>query len=285
MTGATIRISSPGTSATIQDAGRHGYEQLGVTTSGAMDRRSVERANTQVGNDRGDAVIESLFGGVEFSLSESRWCSLAGAFAAVTVDDEHVPDPALFWAPAGAQVKVGLARRGLYAYLAVSGGLQPRRILGSASTDTLSGIGPARLAAGHEIGLGTPGTPIWNTDTPALIIPGTHLDAQFLWGPRDGLFSDDDRALLVDTEWIVSSDANRVGARVDGARLAADLGSLPSEGVVRGSIQIPPSGQPIIFLADHPVTGGYPVIGVLVEPAQDLVAQARPGTRIRLHSQ
>lgn len=284
MNAATVEILSPGMSTTIQDAGRRGFEQWGVTVSGAMDRRSMRRANQQLGNADGSPALESLLGGLELRLSGDRWCSVAGAPAIVTVAGESVPDPLLFWAPAGERVRIATPRYGMYTYLALAGGVRPERVLGSVSTDTLSGIGPAVLAAGDLIPLGDPGSPIWDTDAPSPAIPRRTVDIAFIWGPRDDLFPDADRARLIESEWTVSPDTNRIGARLVGATLAAGSGSMPSEGVVRGSIQIPPSGKPIVFLADHPVTGGYPVIGVLREHDQDLISQAAPGTRIRFRS-
>lgn len=281
-----LTVLEPGASTTVQDAGRLGSVHYGVSPSGAVDQRALRLANARVGNRADAAVLESLLGGLSFRLDAGRWCSLIGARAAVHVDGARVVDADLFWVPAGVKVDIGFAERGLYAVLAVSGGLGAPRTLGSASTDTLSGIGPDRLAAGDSVQLGSEGERAGSAAPSPVIpanvaLPADRAEIRFFWGPRDESFSAEDRALLLSTEWIISNDTNRVGARLDGARLGGGDGTLPSEGIVAGSIQIPPSGQPIVFLADRPVTGGYPVIGVIAETEQGLFAQARPGMRVR----
>jgi biotin-dependent carboxylase-like uncharacterized protein len=278
---ASLEVVDAGLSSTLQDGGRLDSIHYGVSPSGAIDQRALRVANLRVGNDPVATAIESLLGHLSFRLDADRWCSLAGARAAVRVDGAPVAEPGLFRAPAGALVEVGEASRGVYTVLAVSGGLRVPPVLGSASTDTLSGIGPERLAAGSSFGLGAETAP--RPEPFANVsIPDDRAEIGFHWGPRDDRFDTADRELLLRTEWIVSNDTNRVGARMDGARLAGGDGTLPSEGIMSGAIQIPPSGQPIIFLADRPVTGGYPVIGVIDEAELGYFAQARPGSRIRL---
>lgn len=281
---AVLTIIDPGFSTTVQDEGRLGSIHYGVSPSGAVDPRSMVVANANAGNAPGTSVLESLFGTLTFRLSEDRWCAHAGARSEIMIDGNAVTDPKRFFVPAGALVEILEAGRGLYGVLAVAGGFHIARTLGSASTDTLSGIGPARLQRDDTLLLGeapsterlAAGHRMFNVQ-----LPPERAEIVFRWGPRHELFTAADRELLVRTEWLVSNDTNRVGARLDGARLAGGDGTLPSEGIMSGAIQIPPSGQPIVFLADRPVTGGYPVIGVVDEHQLGLFAQVRPGARIR----
>ncbi len=290
---SAIEIVDPGISSTLQDEGRLSSIHYGVSPSGAIDRRALHLANEHAENAPDATVIESLLGRLSFRLQEDRWCALAGARASVRIDGQLISNSTLFHAAAGALVEVGEATRGLYTVLAVSGGLGAPHVLGSASTDTLSGIGPERLTAGSAIELGDAkrlprvtgmhdAASLGGRVRSNVSLPGDRAEIGFHWGPRDNLFDQTDRDLLLRTEWVVSNDTNRVGARMDGARLRGGDGTLASEGIVSGAIQIPPSGQPIIFLADRPVTGGYPVIGVVDEGVLGYFAQARPGTRVRL---
>jgi biotin-dependent carboxylase-like uncharacterized protein len=196
-----------------------------------------------------------------------------------------VEEPAPLYVPAGQRVQLGRPDHGLHTYVAVAGGgLDVRAVLGSASRDSLAGIGPDPLRPGEIIEL-RQDRPI---RLPALAleliphrIPHAHIDIDFHWGPRDGLFSPADRRRFRSTDWTVSTQSDRVGARLTGPALSIGEVHLPSEGMALGAIQVPPSGTPIVFLADHPVTGGYPVIGVVTEHDIDLLAQAAPGTTVR----
>ena len=277
---AAIEIIEPGPLLTVQDSGRWGSVHYGVSPSGAIDPRALDIANRRLGNPPHAAVLESLLGGFVFRLNSARWCALAGARTSVRIDGEPV-DSDLFLVPAGALVEVSEASRGLYAVLAVAGGVRATLTLGSASCDTLSGIGPSPLSSGETLELDDPGPASHRCHVPNVALPAERAEIGFFWGPRDTGFSAADRDLLVRTEWVVSRDTNRVGARLDGARLQGGDGTLPSEGIMTGSIQIPPSGQPIVFLADRPVTGGYPVIGVVDETHLGLLAQVRPGSAVR----
>lgn len=278
---AVLSVLTSGPMTTVQDGGRYGYSHYGVTTSGPLDRESFAMANRLVGNQDGQAALELTLGGFSCVLDAGRWASLTGAPAQVTIDSAPVPDPYLFWVPARSTLEVAAPKIGLRSYLAISGGLQGTPVLGSLSTDTLSGIGPAVIRDGATIAVSPPQTPVWDTDSVFCRIPVGTAEVRFLWGPRDGLFSPADKEILTASSWTVSTETNRVGARLTGHRLDCQFGSLPSEGTALGSIQIPPSGEPIVFLADRPVTGGYPVIGVLTEPDIGYLAQARPGSKIR----
>lgn len=280
---ARLTIVDPGLSTTIQDGGRHGSIHHGVSPSGAVDRRALRAANGALGIHADAPALESVLGRMSFRLSEDRWCAVAGARSSVHVDGKPCSTPSRFLATAGSLVTIGEATRGLYTILAVAGGVSVPLVLGSASTDTLSGIGPRALRAGDEIAVGGV-----DCDFNALAdesrnvpLPPNRVEIPFFWGPRDDMFTASDRQLFLSTEWTVTTETSRVGARLDGARLQNGSGTLPSEGVMQGSIQVPPSGQPIVFLADRPVTGGYPVLGIIDEAELGLFAQVRPGSAVR----
>jgi len=180
---------------------------------------------------------------------------------------------------------IGQPDTGLRCYVSVSGGIEVPTQLGSRSTDVLSGIGPAPLRPGDVLPLGTPaGLPAGADELAPPRVPD-ELTVPVLLGPRDEWFPDAATQLAAGA-WTVSPQSNRVGLRLAGTILkrAKDYAEveLASEGVLTGSVQVPAGGRPVIFLADHPTTGGYPVIGVAHPAALPALAQARPGTRIRL---
>jgi biotin-dependent carboxylase-like uncharacterized protein len=177
-------------------------------------------------------------------------------------------------------VDVGPVRHGVRAYLAVGGGIAVTPVLGSRSTDTLSGLGPPPLRDGDLLPVGTAGAPA-PVDFVPWEPPPDELVLTVRLGPRDDWFTASSVATLLRTPYKISSMSNRVGARLIGAALTrANAAELPSEGVPLGAVQVPASGQPLIFLADHPTTGGYPVVAVVDDVAP--LAQARPGTVVRL---
>ncbi|MGW5750927.1 5-oxoprolinase subunit C family protein [Nocardia rhamnosiphila] len=279
---AVVTVVEPGPASTVQDLGRPGFAHLGITTSGGADRSSLMLANRLLGNVAGAPVIESMFGGLTVALSTDRMIAVAGAPTDLRIDGRPVSEPRTLLR-AGQQLRLGFSKWGLRTYLAVQGGIEAGLVFGSASADCLSGLGPRPLRPGDRLSLGDaygvlPDVPL------ELVTPRAEpgpLVLRFHWGPRDRLFSPADRAAFTTRCWAVGNSADRVGVRVSGVPLTIGSVDLPSEGMALGAVQIPPSGEPIVFLADHPVTGGYPVIGVVTERDIDRLAQARPGTAVR----
>lgn len=279
-----IRVVEPGLLATVQDLGRPGCASLGVAPSGALDRGAARTANRLVGNPEGAAVIEVTMGGLRVVALRDLWFAVAGAWGPIRLAGHEVdPYEAHAW-PAGAELHLDWFAHGARAYLAVRGGLDAREVLGSRSTDVLAGIGPARLRAGDAplIG-GEPPDPI---PVAALAPWGAphddELEVALAPGPRADRFAASAHRDLFEEVWTVTNDSDRVGMRLQGPVLdRVREEELPSEGMVPGALQVPPSGRPTILLADGPVTGGYPVIAVATDAALDLLAQARPGTRLR----
>lgn len=271
--------------ALIEDLGRPGYASLGVSPSGAANRQALIAANTALGNEPGACAIE-LIGACTFRSDTGGLLALAGAPA--TVSGAHHWEstyPGIEMWAFSADEHVTITSRGVRTYIAFRGGLDVPLTLGSGSYDTLSELGVPPLAAGDTLPTGTRLAQL-RTINPDHVptrppgAPGPLLVASVYPGPRDDWVEDLEK--LFTSEYKVSTDSNRVGIRLLGPALTRAVhDELPSEGLVRGAIQIPPSGQPVIFGPDHPTTGGYPVVGVLAPTSSDALAHASPGQAVR----
>ena len=278
----TLTVVDAGPQTTVQDRGRPGWAHLGVPRAGALDRPAAELANRLVGNDPSAAVLETTLGGVAFDVNGPTLFVVTGAECVVTVADRAVAFAEPVLARAGARVRVGPATRGVRSYVAVAGGLAVDPVLGSRSTDTLAHVGPAVLRAGDVLPLGEPAGPPAGVDVGPVRRYTRPAVLRIETGPRDDWFRDTALTTLTGSTYAVSGDSNRVGLRLEGPALErSHEGELPSEGIVLGAVQVPASGQPLVFLNDHPTTGGYPVVAV-VDP-EDLwqCAQLRPGDAVR----
>ncbi|MFG2859161.1 biotin-dependent carboxyltransferase family protein [Streptomyces sioyaensis] len=280
-----IEILRPGPLTTVQDLGRPGHAALGVGTGGAADRGSLRLANRLVGNAESAAALEMTCGGLTVRFLTPLTLALTGAPCPATLDGRPIGMNAPVHAAAGQELTVGFPTRALRTYLAVRGGIDIPPVLGSRSTDTLSGIGPAPLTAGARLPKGTAALRFPPVDfAPRREFP---LEAvlHIVPGPRTDWFTPEALTTLCTSAYETTADSNRVGARLAGPPLERAIHhELPPEGMVRGALQIPPNGQPVLFLADHPVTGGYPVIAVVHEADLDQAAQLRPGQTVRFQS-
>ncbi len=274
-----IEIGNQGIGSTYQDLGRPGCTHLGVGRSGAADRPSHRLANRLVGNDESAATIETC-GGLVVRFHHPAVVAISGAQG--VIDVRHGRPMAVNGVghqPAGAELTLRAPDDGMRYYVAIRGGLDIEPVLGSRSFDTLAGLGP-RLSTGDRIDIGPdPNTPI---TTDFGVHPPRTTVIHLSDGPRRDWFTQDAWTILTTQAFVVSPSGNRVGARLSGPALErVAVRELLSEGLVEGAIQVPPDGQPIVMLADHPVTGGYPVIAVVVPHHVASVAQARPGTTLR----
>lgn len=278
---ATLTVLEAGLLTTVQDAGRPGRAALGIGRSGACDRTSYALANRLAGNAEGAAVLEVTYGGLRLRADHDVVMVTTGARCAGSL-----PHNAPELVRAGRVLELGTPARGLRTYVAVHGGLAVEPVLGSCATDTLSGLGPAPLQPDDVLVVGTAvGTPPAVDLAPVAEPEAGDLTARVLPGPRRDWFSDEAWTRLVSSPFTVTSESNRVGIRLDGEQVEREReAELPSEGMVRGALQVPPSGKPVLFLADHPVTGGYPVIGYVVDADVDRCAQLRPGQRLRFRA-
>ncbi|MFF4877268.1 biotin-dependent carboxyltransferase family protein [Micromonospora sp. NPDC000668] len=279
---AEIEVLRAGPLTTVQDLGRPGWAHLGVPRSGALDPAALRLANRLVGNPERAAGLEITLTGCVLRLTRATTVAVTGAEVPVRAGDRPGDAGRPLTVPAGTVLRIGPARRGVRSWLAVAGGIDVPPVLGSRATDTLSGLGPPPLRDGGRLPLGEPlGDPA-PVDLTVSTAPPPELHLTLRPGPRDDWFTPTALDRLLGTAYTVSPVSNRVGARLAGAPLPrAVAGELPSEGIVLGAVQVPADGQPLIFLADHPTTGGYPVIGVVADVTP--LAQARPGTTVRFH--
>lgn len=304
-TSSGLRVLSPGIHSLVEDLGRQGHSALGVSAAGALDRASLRRANRIVGNAPSAAAIETVSGGLRVQAVGDQVLAVAGAPSALTVvtpsDSPNAPETGGAGNTAGARERIvpmatpfalldgeiltiGVPDAGFRSYVAVRGGVEVKPVLGSRSTDTMSGIGPQPLASGQVLPSGgaaesgVVGSPELQPEYPSGGV--TVLD--IVPGPRADWFDQAAIDSLCGQDWTVKPESNRVGMRLQGTPLRRSrTGELPSEGTVAGAIQMPPEGLPVLFLADHPITGGYPVIGVVVDHQLDLAAQVPIGGSIR----
>lgn len=277
-----LTVVDPGLLATLQDEGRAGMEPYAVSPSGAADKPAYRLANRIVGNAAGVAVVEVTMGGARFRAEQDLVVAVTGAPTGIVLDGAGAAMGQACWLRAGSELALGRPEVGLRSYLAIRGGVAARRVLGSRSTDTLGHLGPRPLAAGDLLGVGD--------DTERLPAPDqvpthpieAHPVLDLVPGPRLDWMEAVSADVLVSSPFRVSDQLDRVGTRFDGPLLFRSISrELPSEAILAGAIQLPPSGAPILFGPDHPTTGGYPVIGVLVERQLPLAAQLRPGQEVR----
>lgn len=286
---ARIEVVRPSLQLLVQDLGRPGHAALGVSASGAADRTALRDANEAVGNERGAAALESI-GAAVLRFHGNGVAAVTGAIGELTLTDaagtaRPVAHGAPFATVDGDELRLGSPAQGLRYVIAVRGGILAHAALGSRSTDTLAGLGPAPLVAGDSVAVGAnarrPVDP--HARARALPAPGDVVELDITLGPRDDWFTAAALRTLTGQEWAVTPRSDRVGIRLHGdAPLErAVTGELPSEGAVTGAIQVPPDGQPVLFLPDHPLTGGYPIIAALTDRCLDLAAQLPPGSRVR----
>lgn len=271
----TLRIDGVGSSVLVQDLGRPGWAHLGVPRSGALDRPAATLANRLVGNRPEDACLEVMLGGLVVRADEGCWVAVTGAPCAVIVDGRPREFAAAVRLPAGSELRLGTPSEGLRSYVAVAGGIEVEPVLGSRSTDTLGRLGPPPLVVGDRLPVGTPtGSPA-AVDTPRPPLAGPlHITA----GPRADRVDGEAVDLLCRAAYAVSPSSDRIGMRLEGEPLPLVAGGeVPSEGMVLGAVQVTPDGLPVVFLADHPTTGGYPVVAVVDEGDLWQCAQLRPG--------
>jgi biotin-dependent carboxylase-like uncharacterized protein len=281
----TLEILRTGPFAVVQDLGRTGLAHLGVSGSGAADRRAHKLANRLVANPDDRATVEVTFGGFSARVRGGDVdIAVTGADTDPTVNGIKFGTNSIHRVRDGQVIALGAPRAGLRTYVAVRGGICVEPVLGSRSYDVMSAIGPSPLRPGDRLPVGEHTAAYPELDqAPVAAITGDVVELSVVPGPRDDWFVDPDA--LVRDDWVASHRSDRVGMRLVGRPLHYHFPDrqLPSEGTSRGGIQVPPNGLPVILGPDHPVTGGYPVIGVVTDEDIDKVAQVRPGQRVRLH--
>jgi biotin-dependent carboxylase-like uncharacterized protein len=277
-----LAVVRGGALTTVQDLGRRGFAHLAVPRSGALDEPAMRLANRLVGNPEDAAVLETTLDGVAVRVGRPCYMAVTGAIADIRVDERQTAWALPVLVRPGEVIDIGPARHGIRSYLAVSGGIAVAPTMRSRSTDLLTGLGPELVRTGGILPLGlVVGEPA-RIDYAPYPLPGGELSLTCYLGPRDDRITEDSVSLLRSATWTVSTQSNRIGLRLEGPTLRWRTDKeLLSEGLVLGSVQVPTDGQPVIFLNDHPTTGGYPVIGVVPAPDIWLCAQAAVGSTIR----
>lgn len=287
-----IEVVQPSLQLLIQDAGRPGHAALGVSESGAADRTALRDANRAVGNDVSAAVLESV-GGAVLRFHGNGVAVVTGAAGELMLSGAEgrprtIAHGAPFATADGDELELGHPTHGLRYVIGVRGGLAAASALGSRAGDTLAGLGPPPLAAGDVVGIGDAAErAVDPVPRPRrLPAPGDLVELEITLGPRDEWFTASALTTLMAQEWQVTPRSDRVGIRLHGEvpLERAVEGELPSEGAVTGGIQVPADGQPVLFLPDHPLTGGYPVIGAVTDRCLDLAGQLPPGVRVRFRT-
>ena len=292
-----IKVISPGVLTTVQDTGRFGYQAAGIPEAGAMDRASLRLANALVGNPEDAAALElTVFGGT-FEFDGKGTIALTGADMRPFLNGNRMSMNTAVPVKAGDRLELGVASRGMRAYLAVSGGIDVPVVLGSRSTDLksrLGGLEGRKLRAGDVLEngsrpqaaaelaevQGTPCEPVLQRLAKATSPEGV-TQIRFLFGPQDAMFAEDAKKTFTDSIYTLSAACDRMGYRLEGAAVPSLNGTdILSEGICFGSIQVPANGQPIVMMADHQTTGGYAKIGTVLSEDLPLLAQLGPGKRI-----
>jgi biotin-dependent carboxylase-like uncharacterized protein len=294
-----LRILDTGPLALVQDLGRPGFAAMGVGRSGALDRGALRLGNRLLGNSEGDAGVEVLLGGLAVRFERDAWFAVTGAPGPLVLDDRPVDEHLAVRAHAGQTLRIGTAVAGVRRYLTVRGGIAVPPVLGSRSRDTLAGLGPAPLRAGDLLPVGEhPGSDLPLLDFVPVAEPGDGvIEVRAHRGPRADWFTPEALEVFFTAGWRAAADSDRIGMRLDppgppATRHAVRPGpaapplersvtrELPSEPMVPGAVQVSPDGRPTVLLADHPVTGGYPVIAVVADASLDAFAQLRPGQQV-----
>ena len=277
-----IRVGDPGLLTTVQDSGRWGYQHLGVPVAGPMDPMSHRLANLLVGNPADRATLEVTLVGPEIEFLGEAIFAVAGARFDLWLDARPVAAGAASRAGRGSRLRFGRRTAGARAYVAVRGGIDVPPRLGSRSTDLASGLGGLGrpLRAGDRLDVGPPGRlPIPRRGPePALRLPVGGATVRFMRGPDGPRFESDALERLTAGRFAVGSDSNRMGYRLEGPAIGlADAAPVLSSATPPGTIQVPPSGHPILLMADRQTTGGYAVLGTVITADLGVAGQLSPG--------
>lgn len=296
----TVRIEKPGLLSSFQDKGRWGFQHLGVSVTGAMDMQSHRLANLIVGNEQDFATLEITLMGPTIVFESACCICLTGADMDARCDDRRVVPYRPIVVQAGQTLRLGTARSGVRAYLAVYGGWDIPLVMGSQSTylrARLGGWNGRALQKGDQIALcrALPDSPglleklaedLWNQSIylPSAIgqLTGKKSVIRIIRSNQWTEFTPESCASLLATEWRISTDSERMGYRLEGPALKmVQPRQMISEGASFGTIQIPGAGQPIILMADRQTSGGYPKIATVASVDLPILAQKKPGDRIR----
>lgn len=275
-----IRISEAAVRSTVQDRGRFGHLRSGVPPAGAADRFALAAANALVGNADDAAGIEIIGSPFRFSCDDARLVAVTGRDVSLATRS-RLPGWSSVFVRAGQIVTVNAGERTRFAYLAVGGGIASAPLLGSRATYLPAGLG-APLRAGDALPLGVAHT---GAEDAGRGVEPTPYDGQVraMAGPHTGRFDADTISRFFAATFLVEPASDRQGTRLGGVPIAPRAGELLSCGVVAGAVQVPRGGAPIVLVADHQTTGGYPVIATVIAADLGKVAQSLPGESLRFY--
>ena len=286
-----IIITSPGLLTTIQDEGRFGYGQFGVTPSGPMDTESFQIANLLVGNSPEESALEATVLGPAFRVTEDTVIAITGADMSPTLDGSPIPMNRAISVPAGSEVKLCSAKNGSRTYIAFYGGFDIAPVMGSRATSLqchIGGLEGRKLEKGDVIPLRKVCDAPQNLPHRSV---GHHIRRKkenvirVILGPQDDAFTEDGLVAFLETPYTVSKEFDRMGCRLEGKPIRHKTdGNIISDGIVNGAIQVPTTGQPIIMLAERQATGGYTKIATVISADLPVIGQCCPGDVIRFQA-
>ena len=280
-----IKINFAGPLTTVVDGGRRGYMSVGFSSGGAMDVYSMRLANILVGNARDEGALEITCMGIEAEFDSDAVIAITGADMSPEVNGAPIPTYEAVSVHAGDVLSMKMAKSGMRAYLAVAGGFEIPKVMGSYSTNLKCGIGGflgRKLKVGDEIGLRRCTRLIGERKAEKENEFPKEVTVRVILGPQDDYFTDKGIADFLSSEYTVSDKSDRMGVRLSGTAIENKSGvDIISDTIAMGSVQIPASGEPIIMMADRQTTGGYAKIATVITVDHPLIAQASPGTKIR----
>lgn len=284
-----LNMISAGPLTTIQDNGRFGYMEYGIGEAGAMDKESYQKANALVGNTNGEAVLEATLVGPVMRPDGDMCIAFMGADMPAAIDHKVMKRGQAYRVKKGQTVSFGMAKSGVRAYIAFTGGINVPKIMGSRSTDLKCRLGglEGRKIEDKDI------LPLYDFDyfeakinkllerrIPAQSY-GANIQVRVILGPQEEAFTSEGIKTFLATPYTVSNDSDRMGIRLTGEKIAGKgKMDIVSDGITFGSIQVTSAGLPIILMADHQTTGGYAKIATVIRDDLPFLAQARPGEQV-----
>ncbi len=287
-----LEVEKPGLLSTVQDLGRGAYQEFGMPVAGAVDDYSLQVANILVGNSPSEAALELTMAGPEFKVLEGGLIAITGADMDPKLNGEQIPLWEAVKVSAGDVLEFAWSKSGCRSYLALSGGVDVPPVLGSKSTYIRGGIGGINgraLKSGDLIRSGEPPGPIehFGRKVPAGYIPNynSSWEVKVVLGPQDDYFSQRGIHTFLNNEYLVTSESDRMGCRLEGPKIEHLSGAdIISDGIPPGALQVPGHGQPIIMLSDRQTTGGYAKIATVIAADLWKIAQAKPGDSVRFRA-
>ena len=284
----SITVLNPGLLTTVQDQGRIGYQQFGVSVSGVMDPRSASLANILVGNDEKEAVLECTMMGPHLQFNQANCIAITGGDLMPTLDGKPIPNYTAVKVEAGQVLKFTMPKTGCRAFIAFAGGLDIPEVMGSRSTymkAKIGGVEGRKLAKDDVIGFRAPKAELKNMNFRSMaseFVPRKEYTVRVVLGPQDDYFTDAGIQTFLSEVYSVTAEFDRMGCRLEGAVIQhKEGGDIISDGIAFGAIQVPSSGQPIIMLGDRQTTGGYTKIANVISADFRILAQLKQGDKVR----